>query len=54
MFGQDQPSQLQEQILALYDRNPDMSVAQIANRADCSQSYVRETINDYRGNPLGF
>jgi len=52
MFGQDQPSQLQDQILAVYDRNPDMTPKQIAERCDCSESYVRETINDYRSNPL--
>lgn len=48
MFGQDQPSDLQQQILRVYDRNPDMSISQIASRCNCSASYVRETINDYR------
>lgn len=45
-------SDLQQDILQLYDRNPDMSPEQIANRCDCSTSYVRQTLNEYRGGPF--
>lgn len=48
MFGQDQPTGLQQDILELYDRYPNMSPKQIADDLDCSASYVRETINEYR------
>lgn len=46
--GQDQPSDLQREILDVYDINPDMQPKHIADRVDCSTSYVRETINEYR------
>lgn len=41
-------SDLQREILRLYDNNPDMGPKQIASRADCSTSYARETINEHR------
>lgn len=47
MLG-DQPSDLQNDILRLYDANPNMKPKHIADKLDCSTSYVRETINDYR------
>lgn len=50
-FGDDL-SELQREILNLYDRNPDMGPKEIASRADCSVSYARETINEHR-NPSG-
>lgn len=46
------PSDLQQRIIGMADRNPDMSPSQIADVCDCSTSYVRETLNEYRGNPL--
>jgi len=48
MFGHDQPTDLQQDILALYDRNPNMAPKHIADELDCSASYVRETITEYR------
>lgn len=50
----DDESQLQKNILQSYDQNPDMAPKHIADRLDCSESYVRETINEYRsrGGPL--
>lgn len=57
MFGQDQPSETQNDILRLYDRNPDMSAKAIARRCGCSESYVYETVNKYRdgfGSSSGF
>lgn len=47
-FGIDQKSDLQRQILRVYDSNPDMSPKHIADRCNCSSSYVRDTINEYR------
>jgi len=52
MFG-DSPSELQEDILAVARRNPDMSTKHIADRCDCSTSYVRETLNKYGGPGVG-
>lgn len=51
MFGSD-ASNLQQEIIQTYDRNPDMSPAQIANTCDCSTSYVRETLKEFRGGPF--
>lgn len=51
MFG-NQPSRLQEQILTVYDRNPDMTASQIAQRCDCSTSYVNETLREFRSGPF--
>lgn len=49
-FGLDDgPTDLQQQILNAYDRNPDAGPEALASICDCSQSYVRETINEYRG-----
>ena len=45
---EDDKSDLQRSILELYDYNPDMKPKHIADRLDCSESYVRETINEYR------
>lgn len=46
------PSDLQQKILNTADRNPDMSDSQIANACDCSTSYVRETLSEYRSGPF--
>jgi hypothetical protein len=48
MFGTDM-SDLQEEIVQTYDRNPDAGPKSIAQMCDCSESYVRETVNEYRG-----
>lgn len=47
-FG-DNLSELQRDIVQAYDRNPDADAAAIASICDCSESYVRETVNEYRG-----
>jgi len=47
-FGDDM-SELQREIVQTYDRNPDAGPKSLANMCDCSESYVRETINEYRG-----
>jgi hypothetical protein len=47
--GNDGPSELQEQILKTYERNPDAGPKEIASMCDCSASYVRETIDEYKG-----
>lgn len=59
MFNADDPfnlgddkSDLQRSILRVYDHNPNMDPKHIADKLDCSASYVRQTINDYR-NPTG-
>lgn len=48
MFGSDRDTtKLQDQILNEYDlgvQNP----KQIAANCDCSESYVKETLNEYR------
>lgn len=44
----DDKSNLQQEILNVYDRNPDAGPTEIASMCDCSASYVRETINEYR------
>lgn len=41
-------TELQREILRLYDRNPDMGAKEIASHADCSTSYARETIKERR------
>jgi len=46
-FGDDL-SELQRDIINTYDRNPDAGAAEIASMCDCSESYVRETLNEYR------
>lgn len=46
-------SELQQEILRVYDRNPDAGPKDIANIVDCSESYARETINEYRDDSLG-
>lgn len=51
MFGSG-PSDLQQEIIRTADRNPDMSPSQIANVCDCSTSYVRDTLNEYRSGPF--
>lgn len=50
----DDKSDLQRSILQVYDQNPDMKPAHIADRVGCSTSYVRETINEYRSTGGGF
>lgn len=50
----DGKSELQTRILQVYDQNPDMAPKHIADRLDCSESYVRKTINDYRNLGGGF
>jgi len=47
-FGNDM-SELQQEIVQTYDRNPDAGPSEIASMCDCSESYVRETIDEYRG-----
>lgn len=44
----DGKSELQRQILQAYDRNPDAGLKEIASICNCSASYVRETLNEYR------
>jgi hypothetical protein len=41
-------SDLQEDIVAKFDRNPDADISALASMYDCSESYVRETLNEYR------
>lgn len=43
----NQPTELQDEILRIADRNPDMSISMIAEKCDCSESYVRETLDEY-------
>ncbi|WP_248896222.1 hypothetical protein [Haloplanus halobius] len=49
MFGSNDVSDLQQEIVQTYDRNPDADAKAIAQMCDCSASYVRETIDEYRG-----
>jgi hypothetical protein len=48
MFGHDQPTDLQQDILQLHDRNTKMNPEQVADDVDCSASYGREPITEYR------
>lgn len=48
----DNKSELQREILQVYDRNPDADPPQIADICDCSESYVRQTLNEYRDDGL--
>lgn len=50
----DDKSDLQRDILEVYDINPNMEPKHIADKLDCSASYVRETINEYRSPGGGF
>lgn len=50
----NQKSELQRDILRVYDRNPNMDPKHIADKLDCSASYVRETIKEYRSIGGGF
>lgn len=56
-FGPDtvasDATQLQKDILRTFDRNPDMDAKAIARACDCSPSYVRETLKEYRPNDYG-
>lgn len=52
-FGPNNPSDLQQRILNAYDRNPDAGAKEIASICNCSASYVRETIKEFRGGNLG-
>lgn len=45
--GVDELSDTQQDILEVVVENPDMSNAEIAVEADCSESWVRETRNQY-------
>lgn len=47
-FDATTKTDLERQILRVYDSNPDMAPKHIADRCNCSVSYVRETINEYR------
>jgi hypothetical protein len=49
MFGSNNMSDLQQEIVQTYDRNPDAGPKAIAQMCDCSTSYVRDTIKEYRG-----
>lgn len=44
---------LQRCIVESYDLNPNQSAADIASRCDCSESHVRRTLKDYRGDTAG-
>lgn len=44
----DDCSDLQKRICRVYDRNPDMTDKQIAQKVGCSASYVSQTLNEYR------
>ena len=46
-FGDDM-TELQREIVQAYDRNPDADAKAVASMCDCSESYARETINEYR------
>lgn len=46
-FGEDM-TELQRDIVNAYDRNPDAGPSEIAEICDCSDSYARETLNEYR------
>lgn len=45
----DDKTDLQRDILRVHDQNPDAGPKEIASICDCSESYARETINEYRG-----
>jgi hypothetical protein len=47
-FDNDSPSQLQEQILLAFEQTPNPTAEDIAEQCDCSASYVRETVNEYK------
>jgi hypothetical protein len=47
MFGSDL-TDTQDCIVRTYDRNPDITPKGIADACDCSESYVRQTLNDHR------
>jgi hypothetical protein len=51
-FGNDK-SDLQQKILRVWDRNPDIDAQGVARKCDCSASYVRETLKEYRPNEYG-
>lgn len=44
----DDKSELQREILQKYDQNPDAGPKEVASMSDCSESYARETIKEYR------
>lgn len=44
----DDKSDLQRDILEVHDLNPNMEPKHIADKLDCSTSYVRKTLNEYR------
>ena len=46
-FGSDLTKK-QECIVNTFDRNPDITVTGIADACDCSESYVRQTLNEHR------
>jgi hypothetical protein len=48
MFDHDQPTDLQQDILQLHDRNPKMNPEHVAADVDCSSTYGREPITEYR------
>lgn len=50
----DGKSDLQRDILDVHDMNPNMDPKHIADKLDCSASYVRETIKEYRNTGGGF
>ncbi|WP_436934983.1 hypothetical protein [Halovenus marina] len=45
--GDDEPTDLQADILRMASQNPDMTTSMIAARLDCSHSYVSETLRVY-------
>lgn len=50
MTQRDDPTELQHRILDAAERNPDAGVAELASICDCSESYVRQTLDSY-GDP---
>lgn len=57
MYGSDEPTELQHEILDAAERNPEANAEQLAALCDCSASYVRDTIDKYgdpaEGGPFG-
>lgn len=50
MFNQNDLTDLEQCIMETARRNPNMSKEQIADHCDCSNSYVRQTLEKY-GDP---
>lgn len=48
-FGTDL-TELEQCIIDTHERNPDITPKGIADSCDCSESYVRQTLNEHRPN----